>query len=269
MVSNKAEVGARDSSAKDHYFSKSFEKGIRILNLFTPDRTSLNLKEISRELGLNMTSAFRYVNTLIRLNYLRREQKTKILKLGSAALTLGQKLTRSFDVLQTIKPMIDAAHEKHGVSIDSVLFVSDSVVRLCQREVKGALIFHLPAVERNLHCMAMGKAILAFLPEKEMSERVESLDLAAKTKHSITDKRLLLAELKRTKERGYSLNNEEYILGVFSIGAPLLSHETGRPFGAICFDFLTVQDSVKEVERKYAKTVVGLARDISEVIVLD
>ncbi len=174
--------------ALDHYFSKSFEKGIRILNLFNPERTSLNLKEVSEEMGLNMTSAFRYVNTLIQLNYLKREPKTKVLKLGSAALSMGYRLTKSFDPLQTIKPLLDAAHAKHNVSVDSVLFEKDSVVRLYQREVKGALIFHLPVVERALHCMAMGKAILAFLPEKEMIELVESLPLTGKTKHSLTDK---------------------------------------------------------------------------------
>jgi DNA-binding IclR family transcriptional regulator len=255
--------------ALDHYFSKSFEKGIRILNLFNPDRTSLNLKEISQELALNMTSSFRYVNTLIRLNYLKREPKTKALKLGIAALSMGYRLTRSFDPLQAIKPMLDAAHETHNISIDSVLFEKDSVIRLYQREVKGALIFRLPAVERALHCMSMGKAILAFLPEKEMLDLVESMPLIAKTKHSITDKAILMAELKRTRERGYSLNSEEYVLGVISMGAPLLNPDAQRPFGAICFDFLTIQDSLEQVEREYAKTIVKLAHDISEVIVLD
>ncbi len=269
MVINEVEVGQTGELARDHYFSKSFEKGIKILNLFTPDRTSLNLKEISLELGINMTSAFRYVNTLIRLNYLRKEPRTRLLKLGSASLSLGQRLTRSFDILQTIKPLIDAAHEEHGVSIDSVLFASDSVIRLYQREVKGALIFHLPAVERALHCMAMGKAILAFLPQTDLESLVESLPLIAKTRHSITDRAALVSDLAKTRERGYSLNVEEYVLGVISIGAPLLNHENARPFGAICFDFLTVQDSVQAVEKKFAGTVVELAREISEVIVLD
>ena len=255
--------------ALDHYFSKSFEKGIRILNLFNPERTSLNLKEVSEEMGLNMTSAFRYVNTLIQLNYLKKEPKTKVLKLGIAALSMGYRLTKSFDPLQTIKPFLDGAHETHNVSVDSALFEKDSVVRLYQREVKGALTFHLPVVERALHCMAMGKAILAFLPEKELTDFIESLPLIAKTKHSLTDKTSLLADLVKTKERGYSLNNEEYVLGVISIGAPLLSLETQRPFGAICFDFLTVQNSIEMVERKYAKIIVKLARDISEVIVSD
>jgi len=255
--------------ALDHYFSKSFEKGIRILNLFNPDRTSLNLKEISQELGLNMTSSFRYVNTLIQLNYLKKEPKTKVLKLGIAALSMGYRLTKSFDPLQTIKPFLDGAHETHNVSVDSALFEIDSVVRLYQREVKGALTFHLPVVERALHCMAMGKAILAFLSEKEMMDLVESLHLIGKTNHSLTDKADLVADLIKTRERGYSLNNEEYVLGVISIGAPLLSPETQRPFGAICFDFLTVQNSIELVERKYAKIIVKLAHDISEVIVSD
>jgi DNA-binding IclR family transcriptional regulator len=255
--------------ALDHYFSKSFEKGIRILNLFNPERTSLNLKEVSEEMGLNMTSAFRYVNTLIQLNYLKRDPKTKALKLGIAALSMGYRLTKSFDPLQTIKPFLDAAHEKHNVSVDSALFEKDSVVRLYQREVKGALTFHLPVVERALHCMAMGKAILAFLPEKEMMDLVETLHLVGETKYSLTDQADLVSDLIRTRERGYSLNNEEYVLGVISIGAPLLSREARRPFGAICFDFLTVQNSIELVERKYANTIVKLARDISEVIVLD
>jgi IclR family KDG regulon transcriptional repressor len=269
MVITKADSREPRRSMRDHYFSKSFEKGIKILGLFTPDRTSLNLKEISRELGLNMTSAFRYVNTLVRLNYIRREPGTKLLKLGNEALAMGYRLTKSFSPLQTIKPFLDGVHERHNISVDSSLFEKLSVVRLYQREVKGALTFRLPIVESALHCTAMGKAILAFLPEKEMLELVEVLALVAKTKHSITERGLLLAELKRTRKRGYSLNVEEYMLGVISIGAPLLNRETKRPLGAICFDFLTVENSASTVEKKYSPLIVKLARDISEVIALD
>ena len=53
-------------ASENQYFSTSLEKGLKILSLFTKESPALTQSEISRTIGLNMTSTYRFVNTLVK-----------------------------------------------------------------------------------------------------------------------------------------------------------------------------------------------------------
>ena len=250
----------------DSYFSKTIEKGLRILSLFNPNRTRLSLKEISEGIGINSTSAFRFTNTLVKLGYLRKDPRTKLLKIGPKAISLSYNLMKSFDLLQIIKPAIDETYDTYKITIDSALLNGNTILILYRREAQDTLTFRLPKVTTALHCTAMGKAALAYLPEDEVLSIIDRIDLIRKTDNSITSKEDLIADLKKTRKRGYSLNNEEYVPGLIAIGAPLINMATNRAIGGISFDFSTIQYSLNMIQKKYAKTIIKLARDISEMI---
>ena len=231
------------------YFSKIIEKGFRILSLFDENRDSWTLKEISDQTGINRTSTFRFVETLIVLGYLRKESGTKVIKLGPRTLTLSYQVIKSFDLLQIVKPLIDRAYEKYRVSIDSAVLANDSLLTLYRKEAADTLTFRLLLVSKFLHCSAVGKAALAFLPDEEKIETVQRMEFIPRTPYSITSPQKFLAELETTRTRGYSLNAEEYLLGLVSIGAPLINPESRRAIGAISFDFPTVLCNMKEAEQ--------------------
>jgi DNA-binding IclR family transcriptional regulator len=81
-------------------------------------------------------------------------------------------------------------------------------------------------------CCAPGKAMLAFLPEPELSEVVGLLHFEAHTPNSLCSPGALLEELKAVRERGYALDIGEHFEGIHCIAAPLLDAH-GRPFAAI------------------------------------
>jgi len=248
------------------YFSTTVDKGLRILNLFDQDHKKMTLMAIARATGISKVSAFRYVNTLIELGYLRREAQTKLLKPGPSAITLSNNLMKSFDLLEIIKPYMDDAYNTHRVSIDSALLENNVLLKLYQRVVKEKIMYDLPIIETGLHCTALGKAVLAFIPEQEMKTIVASMPLAKRTKNTLVKRKDLFTDLARTRERGYSLNDEEYIPGLISIGAPLINSEADRAIGAISFTFSASEYSMEKVEKKYGAMVVDLAKEISKVI---
>jgi IclR family pca regulon transcriptional regulator len=249
-----------------HYFSTSVEKGFRIMGLFNQDCKKMSLMDISKATGIGKVSAFRYVNTLIELGYLRREPQTKLLKPGPSAIMLSNNLMKSFDLLEIIRPYIDEAYNKYNVSIDVALLEGNALLKLYQRVVKEKIMYDLPIVETGLHCTALGKAVLAFIPEQEMRSIVNGMNLIKRSKNTLIKKTELFADLRKTNKRGYSLNDEEYIIGLVSIGAPLINSEANRAIGAISFTFSSSEYSLENMERKYAGIVVDLANDISDVI---
>lgn len=254
------------SPQADSYFSTTLEKGLKILSLFNQDRVKCSLAELSNLSGINKTSTYRFVNTLVKLGYLRREPETKLLKLGSRAITLGHGFLRGFDLVQMIKPLVDAAHDKHRATVDAALLDGDTMLIVYRREVGNTLPYQLPTVSRRLHCTALGKAILAFKPSEEQEALLRRTPLEKKMLNTITDLRELRRELGLTRERGYSINNEEYVPGLIAIGAPLINVDTRQVVGSVCFDKNVVQMSAREMEERYAQAIVSLAREISEVM---
>lgn len=247
--------------ATDFYFSKSIEKGLRILNLFTPEAKSLSLKDVTLRTPINRTSAFRFVETFIRLGYLVKDPRTKLIKLGPMALAFSNNVIQSFDLLQIIKPYVDEAFEKYNVTIDSGMVEGGRFVSLYRREAKDTLVFKMPVSTPHLHCTAVGKAFLSWLPDDARDRILEGMTFTPRTPHSLTSRAAVLDDLRETRQRGYSLNNEEYVVGLISIGAPFLDSE-GVVLGAVSFDVSTVQFSLKDARKRFAAKVVKLARDI-------
>jgi IclR family pca regulon transcriptional regulator len=245
------------------YFSKSLEKGLRILSLFNQDRISCTQSDISKLTGINMTSTYRFVNTFVELGYLQKHPETKRLKLGSKAISLGHGLLRGFDFLQMIKPIVDETCNRHQITMDVALRDTDSLMIIYRREIRNALPYQLPTVIKDLNSTALGKAVLAFLPEEEQRAVINSLSFENKTGTTIIDRDQLSRELVLIKKRGYSINNEEFVPGLLALGAPLINAGTDKVAGAICFDFLRTQTSLTEIKNEYSDLIIQLAQKIS------
>ena len=141
------------------YFSKVIEKSLRILNLFTPETTSLSLKDITLKTRINSTSTFRFVETFIQLGYLKKDPKSKLIKLGPMALALGYNVIESFDMLRIVKPYIDEAFETFNITIDSGIVEDGKLVNLYRREAKDTLVFKMPLLDPRPLLHRLGKGL--------------------------------------------------------------------------------------------------------------
>jgi DNA-binding IclR family transcriptional regulator len=82
-----------------------------------------------------------------------------------------------------------------------------------------------------LNCGGAGKAMLAFMDETER-EQVYAAPLEALTPYTITDPARLRAEIEKIRERGYSIDDQEVVVGVYCVAVPILDR-MGRAAGAI------------------------------------
>jgi len=219
-------------SKEKYYFSKSLEKGLKILSLFNRETPVLTQSEIAKTLGLNMTSTYRYINTLVELEYLAKDTKTKEIRPSILCLLFCNNLMRATDHLKMIKEVV--------------------------------LVYSLPDFSKNcLHNTSLGKAYLSSLPDDLIAEKIDTMVLVAKTEKTIVDKDALAVELKKTKARQYAMSTEEYLPGLIAIGAPLYDPLSGKGVGAVCFDFSVLQHSAKDIKTKYGDMIRETAKSLS------
>lgn len=254
------------SKNQDQYFSKTLEKGLSILNLFNRESPSRSLTEISAITGINKTSTYRMVNTLVQLGYLRKSISGKSLRLGHKAFSMGHECFHTFDVYQGIKPIIDKTFFEHHISVDSALVDGFKLISLYRREMPNLVHFHLPQVMGELYARAMGKIVLAHLDQASLDQYLSTLKPVKMTPYTLVDIEEIKADIEQTKLRGYSINNKEYVGGLISIGAPMMNLNTKSLVGAVSLDFPEKEYSLEAIENQFILILLTLANETSDMI---
>jgi DNA-binding IclR family transcriptional regulator len=250
----------------DPYFSKTLEKGLFVLSLFDRDHPQRSLTELCQLTGINKTSVYRFVNTLVQMGYLRKSKSNKLLRLGPKAFVLGYSFFHGFDVLQSVKPLIEKVFIEHKISLDSALLHEHTLISLYRLEVPNLIYFRLPLIMENLYARALGKAVLANLDHTDLIRFLGAVERKKLTPNTMVEEEVLMRDLEITRNRGYSINNEEYVKGLICIGAPVTNFNTGLVAGAVSLDFPTSEYSLDTIERNYTGILTKLASDVSAVI---
>ncbi len=250
-----------------YYFSKSLEKGLKILALFNQNAAALTQSEIAKKLELNMTSTYRYINTLVELGYLEKDPRTKVIRPAILCLPFCNNLMRATDHMHLIQGVIDRIHDEHNISIDTAFVVEDTIVRIYHKSASETLTYRLPDSSSNcLHNTALGKAYLSSLSPEQLEQKMETMVLGAKAPRTITTPKNLIAELESARQKGYAVNIEEYLPGLIAIAAPLKDPRTGKSVGAVSFDFSLLQHSAADMEKNYADLIRDTAERLSGLV---
>ena len=211
----------------------SVVKAVRILNCFDLMHKELSLAEITKLTGYPKTTTFGFVNTLLKENLLARSAKSDTYTLGARLMELAYFTKASLPIIQIATPAMNRLNAQSGQNVyltthmlGRVLFL-ESYYR--DREYIG---YSEAGKTLPMHCTASGKAMLSYMTPEQVELILDTHPLKPSGRNTITDRDELKAELKRTRERGYAIDNEEEDLGVKCVAVPVLNQQ-GEPVGAI------------------------------------
>jgi DNA-binding IclR family transcriptional regulator len=111
-----------------------------------------------------------------------------------------------------------------GETVHLALLDRAEVLYIERIEAQRSLTMGSKLGARNpIYCTALGKAILAYLPENEVDQILAASRMEARTRNTITNVLALKRELERIRDRGYAIDDEEIEDGVRCIAAPILN----------------------------------------------
>jgi IclR family pca regulon transcriptional regulator len=110
----------------------------------------------------------------------------------------------------------------------------------------------------------MGKAILAHLPEEELSELLDRITFSQLTHRTITTREGFLEELEKVRKQGYAVNDEELSVGLRSIAAPIM--RDNRPVAAINIAVPTARYNLEQLAKNFSGPLLKTAKTISELL---
>jgi IclR family transcriptional regulator, acetate operon repressor len=201
--------------------SQAIERALGVLDCFMASDAELGITEIARRLQLSPSTVHRIVRALLSAGYLDQNPRTDQYYLGRSAVLLGQFAQRAMGMDQVL-PVLEEVAERTGESVNFGIREDGSAIVALRVETRHALRFEQQVGTRvPLYCSALGKALLAFGADPVADVRALGR-LERFTQYTITGKAALERELRDTRERGYSLDEQEKLLGVRCIGAPVL-----------------------------------------------
>jgi DNA-binding IclR family transcriptional regulator len=222
----------------------SVDRAVTILKLFLRERPEWSLSEISQRLPLHKSTAHFLLATLVFHGLLSQDPATRRYRLGLLAFEIALKGNGILGLRDSARPLLERLS---GSSRETVLLcipVGERLLIADAVEPDDGIRVAVPVGRRlPLTCGAAGKAYFAGLDEAEAREQLGSDPLPRYTGNSITTPERYLAEVRRSRDRGYTLDFEEFEMGVRAVGFPL--RPRGLPaVGVLC--------------------VVGMARRLSE-----
>lgn len=247
---------------EERYINKSLQKAFCVLDLFGPNVERLSATEIARRLGTVPGVIYPILYTLERYGYLERDGNKKY-SLGLKFLERGNLILQQLDLRDKAKPYLKELANTYNVNAHLAVLYDWKVMYLHREEGYPSVIIKEVVGQRvPAYCTALGKVLLASLEERDLEAYLAQEELKPLTPKTISDPLRLREELKRVREQGYAIDDEEFHKGNMCIATPVRNH-LGKTLGAISISFLKERFADERTRGSLIAQVVNIAFRIS------
>jgi DNA-binding IclR family transcriptional regulator len=180
-----------------------------------------SLDQIATLLGVHKSTALRLVQTLEQEGFARHDEKHRY-RLGPQLFTLAHQALDDLDVRRLAAPYLTRLNEVHGHTVHLAAYMDGAVVYIDKYDSRHPVRMnsHIGATA-PAHCTAVGKVLLAGLPEPRRRTLADRISYSPYTANTITEPAVFLAELDRVAGQGFAQDRAEHEEYINCIGAPI------------------------------------------------
>lgn len=210
--------------AESPYQIQVLDRALALLEALSHQGPDLTLAQISKHLKLHKSTAHRLIMVLERHKLIEKNSNTGKYRLGLKLFELGTKAIGQLDLRERTRPFLERAVRETGETGHLCVYDDGEVVYLDKIEPSRSVRLTSSVGRRNpAYCTAVGKAIMAYLPETQVEEAVRKHRLDQLTRKTITNMLDLRADLAKVRSLGYAIDDEEHEEGVLCVGAAVWS----------------------------------------------
>ena len=211
----------------------SLQRAIDILDLFDTSAQELGTTEIARAMNLSKSTVAGLIYTLYKNRYLDQNPNNRKYRLGYKLAERTGVLLQQFDLRQTAAPILEKLRDECQESVNLAIRDGKYVIYIERMHGMNALGMRTEIGKREwLHSTALGKALLAHLPEKEIHKFTMECEFNSVTPQTITQPAVFLADLDATRQRGYAVDDQENELGGRCVAAAIKDYRN-EPIAAV------------------------------------
>jgi DNA-binding IclR family transcriptional regulator len=193
----------------------------------------MSLGELTAAIGLHKSTVHRLLMVLEGHRLVDKSSLHGHYRLGMKLFELGSRAVANLNLRERARPRLEWLVSQTGETVHLCVMDRGEMLYIDKLEPERSLRISSTIGKRvGVHCSAVGKAMLACLPERTAREILRQRGMAVRTSHTLTAPDELIADLERTRNRGYALDNEEAEEGVCCVAAPIFDG-VGKAIAAI------------------------------------
>ncbi|WP_026894386.1 IclR family transcriptional regulator [Clostridiisalibacter paucivorans] len=241
---------------------QSVDRALSILEVLSENSSGLGITEISKKIDLHKSTVHRLLSTLIYKDYVEQDHETNKYRITLKVLELGNNRLKDLDIVTVSRPHLTELMKKTNEVVHLVILEKEEIVYIDKVESENTIRMHSTIGKRSpAYCTAVGKAIMSHMTMEEVLEIWNNSQIKEHTQYTITGVDEMKEELKKIRERGYSVDDEENEIGVRCVAAPIFNWK-GDVIAAISISGPTMRVTKEKVE-EFSILIIEYARRIS------
>jgi DNA-binding IclR family transcriptional regulator len=209
---------------KRSYNITALQRGLRLLHLFSESPHGLTAKQVAGRSRLPVSTVHRFLANLEGANFLNCSGDG-VYHLGIACFAIGQAALGQLDIRRVSLPYLQELNRQTRETIHLTVRHGLSAVYVEKLDSPEQLRIHSRiGAAVPLYCTAVGKVMLAHMPDDEREKVLPQLGLKRLTPNTVGNLQELDAELYRVRKNGYACDLEENELHIRCVAAPIWDH---------------------------------------------
>ncbi len=242
---------------------QSVERALNILSLFTRQKPRLGVLEIAEAMNLGRSTTHNLVKTLRECGCLSQDPETRKYFLGTKLFALGIIIAGNLEINQKAHAPASRISNQVHLTCRIAIWEEDAALVTLDMSPGYSDPLALRVGPRVVgYCSSIGRVMLAHMNMDYVEKYLNRVQLRVFTKHTMVDRYGILAEIERTKNRGFALNNQEMAIGRASVAAPIFKADgevaaaislSGNPNQIVNGRSQTVTDQLVQTAREISR----------------
>ena len=241
---------------------QSLDRAFDILELLSQEQHGLNLTKIGNRLDLHKSTVYRLLNALKERGYIEKTPQGSY-RLGMEFIELSSLYLNNLELKTEAQPILRELSTLTGNTVFLATLQESEVVYIDKMETFNSLRkYSIIGQRAPLYCTALGKSMLTGKTEEQIRQMYRDVEMKSFTEKTITTLNALVEDIGRTRQRGWSVDDEEYEEGLRCIGAPIHDYrnEVVAAVSTSGYTSVITRERIEEIAGYVAKA----ARDISQ-----
>lgn len=211
-----------------NYQVRALARALDILDAFSLARPELTLTEISEVVDLPLSTTKRLVSALEERGYLEHSPETELYRVGIRAFEVGSIYIQSTTIDAEAHPTLEWLARSCQQTANLAVLDRDELVHIAVvPPVRPIRYFSMVGEREQVYCTGLGKALISEFEDERLRELASRISFEPRTRRTITNLDMLRMHLQEARERGFAMDDEESVVGLRCVAAPVRNARGG------------------------------------------
>tara|TARA_B100000497_G_scaffold127651_1_gene170209 strand:+ start:1566 stop:2345 length:780 start_codon:yes stop_codon:yes gene_type:complete len=208
--------------------TSSVHKTFALLEYFTVQKPEWGVTELSKEIGANKSTVFRFLAQMQAIGILDKDTYTERYRLGLKLFELGNRVDLRSAFIEKTHPVLESVAKDITETVHIGVLKNRKVLYVDKVESPHGLRISSHIGSFNpAHATGLGKVLLAYLPDEVRNETLDFIfnqdELKSYTTSTIIDKTHMIRELSLIRVNQYAIDKEEFEMGLICVAIPIFN----------------------------------------------